>query len=337
MPAAIPRVYRPRPFPDSDCNGTIDSYEFSVNENATANTAVGSVTARDLDGDSLTYSVGGTDAVAFKEVFDLDASTGEITVKSGASIDYESDSSYSITVSATDGEDASGAAESEATTDATVSVRIRVTNLDEPGTVTLSQATSRVGSALLATLDDPDGWVLLSKVQWSRADTADGPFTVLSFKYISSPRRASYTPEAADEGKFLKVTLFYIDRQCRVVNSFNDQCRKMAETTSDNAVAAAQSDGETSMQQASNTPATGVPGITGTALAGETLTATKDRIEDEDGLTGAVFAYQWLVDGAEINGATDSQLHPGCRRRRQTHRGEGYLHRRRGQRGLVDE
>ena len=293
-------------FLDSDCNGTIDSYEFSVNENATANTAVGSVTARDLDGDSLTYSVGGTDAVAFKEVFDLDASTGEITVKSGASIDYESDSSYSITVSATDGEDASGAAESEATTDATVSVRIRVTNLDEPGTVTLSQATSRVGNALLATLDDPDGWVLLSAVQWSRADIADGPFTVLSFKYISSPRRASYTPEAADEGKFLKVTLFYIDRQCRVVNSFSDQCRKMAETTSDNAVAAAQSDGETSMQQASNTPATGVPGITGTALAGETLTATKDRIEDEDGLTGAVFAYQWLVDGAEINGATDS-------------------------------
>ena len=80
----------------------------------------------------------------------------------------------------------------------------------------------------------------------------------------------------------------------------------MAETTSDNAVAAAQSDGETSMQQASNTPATGVPGITETALAGETLTATKDRIEDEDGLTGAVFAYQWLVDGADINGATDS-------------------------------
>ena len=293
-------------FPDSDCNGTIDSYEFSVNENATAKHSRGVSDRPDLDGDSLTYSVGGTDAAGFKEVFDLDASTGEITVKSGASIDYESDSSYSITVSATDGEDASGAAESEATTDATVSVRIRVTNLDEPGTVTLSQATSRVGSALLATLDDPDGWVLLSAVQWSRADTADGPFTVLSFKYISSPRRASYTPEAADEGKFLKVTLFYIDRHCRVVNSFNDQCRKMAETTSDNAVAAAQSDGETSMQQASNTPATGVPGITETALAGETLTATKDRIEDEDGLTGAVFAYQWLVDGAEINGATDS-------------------------------
>ena len=226
-------------FPDSDCNGTIDSYEFSVNESATANTVVGTVTARDDDGDSLTYSVGGTDAAAFNETFAFDASTGEITVKSGASIDYESDSSYSITVSATDGEDPSGAAESEATTDATVSVRIRVINVDEPGTVTLSQATPRVGSALLATLDDPDGWVVLFKVQWSRADTADGPFTVLNFRYISSLRKASYTPEAADEGKFLKVTLFYIDRQCRVVNSYNNQCRRMAAKTADNAVAPA--------------------------------------------------------------------------------------------------
>ena len=58
--------------------------------------------------------------------------------------------------------------------------------------------------------------------------------------------------------------------------------------------------------QSSNTPATGGPGITGTVWAGETLTATTDLIEDEDGLTGATFTYQWLVDGAEINGATDS-------------------------------
>ena len=227
-------------FPDSDCNGTIDSYELPVNESATANTVVGTVTARDDDGDSLMYSVGGTDAAAFNETFAFDASTGEITVKSGASIDYEGGKrSYSLTVSATDGEDASGAEESEATTDATVSVRIRVINVDEPGTVTLSQATPGVGSALRPTLEDPDGWVVLSKVQWSRADTADGPFTLLNFKYISSLRKASYTPEAADEGKFLKVTLFYIDRQCRVVNSYNDQCRRMAEKTADNAVAPA--------------------------------------------------------------------------------------------------
>ena len=283
----------------SFCNGysNAGSYGFSVDENTSENTLVGTVAACEPHGDSLIYSVGGTDVAKFNEVFDLNASTGEITVKSGASIDYEGGKrSYSLTVTVTDADDSS---------ETTVPMSITVLNVDEPGTVTLSQATPGVGSKLLATVDDPDGWVVLFGIQWSWADTVDGPFTDLDFKYISSPRKASYTPEAADEGKFLKVTLFYIDRQCRVVNNYNNQCRRMAAKTADNAVAADQSGG-TSMQQSSNSPATGVPGITGTALVGKTLTATTDLIEDEDGLTGATFTYQWLVDGAEINGATDS-------------------------------
>ena len=62
----------------------------------------------------------------------------------------------------------------------------------------------------------------------------------------------------------------------------------------------------TSMGQRANSPATGGPGITGTVRAGETLTATTDGIEDEDGLTGAVFAYQWVQSGADIEGAASS-------------------------------
>ena len=62
-----------------------------------------------------------------------------------------------------------------------------------------------------------------------------------------------------------------------------------------------------SMQnQRANSPATGGPGITGTVQAGETLTATTDGIEDEDGLTGSVFAYQWVRSGADIEGAASS-------------------------------
>ena len=62
-----------------------------------------------------------------------------------------------------------------------------------------------------------------------------------------------------------------------------------------------------SMQnQRANSPATGGPGITGTVQGGETLTATTDGIEDEDGLTGAVFAYQWVRSGADIEGAASS-------------------------------
>ena len=217
----------------SFCNGNSNtaSYGFSVNENVAENTLVGTVAACEPHGDSLTYSVGGTDVAKFNEVFDLNASTGEITVKSGASIDYEGGKrSYSLTVTVTDADDSS---------ETTVPMSITVLNVDEPGTVTLSQATPGVGSKLLATVDDPDGWVVLFGIQWSWADTVDGPFTDLDFKYISSPRKASYTPETADEGKFLKVTLFYIDRQCRVVNSYNNQCRRMAAKTADNAVATA--------------------------------------------------------------------------------------------------
>ena len=62
----------------------------------------------------------------------------------------------------------------------------------------------------------------------------------------------------------------------------------------------------TSQNQAANSPATGGPGITGSLLAGETLTATTDGIEDEDGLTGAVFAYQWIRSDTDIEGAISS-------------------------------
>ena len=67
-----------------------------------------------------------------------------------------------------------------------------------------------------------------------------------------------------------------------------------------------------SQNQAANSPATGGPGITGTALPGETLTATTDDIEDEDGLTDAVLAYQWIrqdlatLEDTNIDGATSS-------------------------------
>ena len=57
-----------------------------------------------------------------------------------------------------------------------------------------------------------------------------------------------------------------------------------------------------------NTAPTGLPAISGTALVGETLTASVQGIEDADGLIRAIFAYQWLsYDGTtdtEIQGAT---------------------------------
>ena len=61
---------------------------------------------------------------------------------------------------------------------------------------------------------------------------------------------------------------------------------------------------------APNSPATGLPSISGTAQVGETLTADTSAIADADGRSGATFSYQWVAnDGnsdTDITGATDS-------------------------------
>ena len=56
-----------------------------------------------------------------------------------------------------------------------------------------------------------------------------------------------------------------------------------------------------------NNAATGEPAITGTAQAGQDLTATAGTILDTDGLTGVDFTYQWLrvdADGTSNPGGT---------------------------------
>ena len=61
-----------------------------------------------------------------------------------------------------------------------------------------------------------------------------------------------------------------------------------------------------SVEAKSNSPATGVPTISGEAQVGETLTAHTSGISDEDGLDSATFTYQWMTDAADIGGATGS-------------------------------
>ena len=277
----------------ADWDGTGSSSEFSVDENAAGNTVVGTALALDADGDSLTYSVSGTGAAKFNNVFDFDTATGEITVKPGASIDYESsDKSYSVTVSVTDGEDASGNAETDPTIDATSSVRINVIDVNEPGFITLSVTTPEVGSALRASLFDQDGGSLLYKAQWSRAVTAAGPFVDIDGANHSNLGRADsyYTPTAADQGKYLKVTMSYFEYKCGVLSSLDNRCRKMVEKTSGNAVPV----GQSSDQQALNTPATGVIRITGSPRAGSTLTANRSNVRDADGMTNSIAHFQWI-------------------------------------------
>ena len=138
---------------------------------------------------------------------------------------------------------------------------------------------SLVGETLTAGtsgISDADGLTnAVFSYQWL-ADGAD----------ISGATASTYTPVDADEGKAVSVTV-----------SFTDDAGNEEESTSGatDAVAARP-----------NSPATGVPTITGTAQAGETLTADTSGIEDADGLADVSYSYQWLAEDAEISGATDS-------------------------------
>ena len=90
----------------------------SVAEDAAAGDAVGDpVMATDADDDTLTYTLGGADAASF----DIDSATGQISVGADAALDYETTTSYTVTVMAMDD---SGAYDM-------VTVTIAVTDVDE--------------------------------------------------------------------------------------------------------------------------------------------------------------------------------------------------------------
>ena len=55
-----------------------------------------------------------------------------------------------------------------------------------------------------------------------------------------------------------------------------------------------------------NSPATGLPTISGTAQVGQTLTAYISGISDDDGLTDVSYSYRWIAGGSDIAGATGS-------------------------------
>ena len=78
---------------------------FSIDENNAASASVGTVTASDADGDTLTYSLApSSDA----ESFTIDSATGEITVESTVTLNHENQASYTVTAWVNDGKDSWG-------------------------------------------------------------------------------------------------------------------------------------------------------------------------------------------------------------------------------------
>ena len=164
-------------------------------ENGTGPAAV--LTAVDPEGESIVWSLAVGDDNA---VFDIE--NGELSFKRAPDFenptDTGTDNTYEVTVQASDG--------GEGTT-ATEALTIEVTNVEEPGTVTLSTLQPQVGVAITATLSDPDtatadtvSW------QWYRGNSeivgaTDGADTIMS----------SYTPTTGDVGSVLRATAMYDD------------------------------------------------------------------------------------------------------------------------------
>ena len=104
---------------------------------------------------------------------------------------------------------------------------------------------------------------------------------------INGATASTYTLVAADAGKAIKVQVSFTD------DAGNDEELNSAATAT---VAAA--------PPPPNTPATGLPTITGTAQVGDTLTAVTTGIEDADGLDNVIFSYQWIRN----DGGTDTDI-----------------------------
>ena len=156
-------------------------------ENATG--TIAKYTANDPEMATTTWTIDGTDKADFSI-----SDTGVLTIDNAP--DYESGHTfYQVIVRASDGQYT-----------AELDVTINITNVDEPGVVTLSPSSPVVGTQINAFLTDPDLVASTTRWSWHRSLVNDG-----SWSLISGATGSAYTPVDADEGKYLQATAYYTD------------------------------------------------------------------------------------------------------------------------------
>ena len=179
-----------------------------------------------------------------------------------------------------------------------LTVAVKAANNPAAGAPTISGVAQvgRVLTASTAGISDADGK--------TRAENGD-PSYAYTYRWvrvdgvnetdIAGGTEPIYTPVVADQGKTLKVRVFFVD----------DAGNPEGPLTSALTVAV----------KAANNPAAGAPTISGVAQVGRVLTASTAGISDADGKTkaengdpGYAYTYRWLrVDGrseSDIAGAT---------------------------------
>ena len=105
----------------------------AIAENTAAGVNIGTaITATDADNDALTYTLGGTDAAAFR----IAPATGQL--RTNAALDYETKRTYTVTLTVSDGKGGS----------ASITVTIRVTDIGDA--TLISNRTPQVRGAIIA-------------------------------------------------------------------------------------------------------------------------------------------------------------------------------------------
>ena len=236
-----------------------------------------------------------------------DTNIQDATGSSYTLADEDEGKAITVTVSFTDAE---GHQESR-TSEPTGAVEA-APNASATGQPTIS-GTIQVGETLTADtsgIADEDGLnQVVFSYQWIRNDgNAD--------EDIAGATGSSYTLTGDDEGKTITVTVSFTDAEGNPETLTSDPTGEV--------------------EAKPNTSGHGFAHHQRHGQVGETLTAdTSTGIADEDGLTNVVFSYQWIRNDGnadeDIAGRYRLQLHPGVRRRGQSHHGDGELHRRRGQ------
>ena len=182
----------------------------SVEHNENDDGPVYTFRAIDPDGDSIFWSVSGTDAddftiengvLKFKSPPDFEIQLDATTAAEPNTPTTGSDGTYEVRLRFSDGGNA-----------ATHLLRVEVQDVEEPGMVMLSPLQPQVGTPLQAVIMDLDGLTTdtsgnpSATYRWAKSDSMGGMPTD-----IAGATGRTYTPVEVDEGSYLQVTVVYLE------------------------------------------------------------------------------------------------------------------------------
>ena len=179
--------------------------------------------------DDVTYALAGADKDSFS-IVEEDTGAGTLTVATTHTVDYETQSTYSITIIATSTDAITNDPDERGTLKSRIDVTIKVVNMEDGGTVMLSQLEPQIGRSVTATVSDPDGGITSTRWQWYRGVNVgdDGAITTTAENFLGAPpcdltldldelcridgaTSATYTPIDDDEDETLTARVTYRD------------------------------------------------------------------------------------------------------------------------------